>query len=194
MSERWRLAADIGGTFTDLTAWDESSNQMVRTKVLTVPDRPVEGVMAAVEKAGVPLSATTIFLHGSTVAINAVLQEAGARTALVTTRGFRDVLEMGRKNRPDMYNLFFKAPQCPIPREDRFEVNERVSATGAVIEELDDEQLREIVARLPPELEAVAICFINSYANPNHERRAAQVVRALRPHVYTTASTELSRE
>jgi len=194
MIAAWTVAVDIGGTFTDLAAWRHESNEIKRAKVLTVPDEPVRGVIAAIEKAGIELRDTSMFLHGSTVAINAVLQGTGARTALLTTRGFRDVLEMGRKNRPDMYNLFFKAPPCPVAREDRFEVDERLSADGAVIKEIEEEELRAIVAALPAEIQAVAICFIHAYANPGHERRAADVVRDARPDVYTCISTELSGE
>src|SRR2546426_4687278 len=177
MTSAWRVAVDIGGTFTDLAAWRQDSGEIARAKVLTVPNEPARGVMAAIEKAGINLSGTSMFLHGSTVAINAVLQGTGARTALLTTRGFRDVLEMGRKNRPDMYNLFFKPPPCPVPREHRLEVDERLAANGDEIKALDDEQVTAIIADLPPEIEAIAICFIHAYANPEHERRAAEVVR-----------------
>ena len=194
MASQWRVAVDIGGTFTDLAAWQQESGRFTRAKVLTVPDEPVRGVVAAIEKAGIALSGTSMFLHGSTVAINAVLQGTGARTALLTTRGFRDVLEMGRKNRPDMYNLFFKPPPCPVPREHRLEVDERLSAGGDEIKALDGEQVAAIVAGLPPEIEAIAICFIHAYANPEHERLAAEVVRNARPEVYVSASTDLSGE
>ena len=194
MESSWRVAVDIGGTFTDLAAWQQESGRFVRAKVLTVPDEPVRGVIAAIEKAGISLSETSMFLHGSTVAINAVLQGTGARTALLTTRGFRDVLEMGRKNRPDMYNLFFQPPPCPVPREHRLEIDERLAASGEEIKALDDVSVAAIVAGLPPEIEAIAICFIHAYANPEHERRAAEVVRRARPEVYVSASTDLSGE
>ncbi len=194
MTAPWRVAVDIGGTFTDLAAWRHDSGHITRAKVLTVPDEPVRGVVAVIEKAGIALGETSMFLHGSTVAINAVLQGTGARTALLTTRGFRDVLEMGRKNRPDMYNLFFKPPPCPVPREHRLEIDERLAATGEVIEAIDEDQVEAIVAGLPPEIEAIAICFIHAYANVDHERRAAEVVRNARPEVYVCASTDLSGE
>ena len=190
----WRIAVDIGGTFTDLAAWRPDSDRFRRAKVLTVPEAPVRGVVAAIEKAGIVPSEASMFLHGSTVAINAVLQGTGARTALLTTRGFRDVLEMGRKSRPDMYNLFFKPPPCPIPREHRLEVDERMAANGEQIKALDPAQVTAIVADLPPEIESIAICFLHAYANPDHERRAAEVVRSSRPEVYVSASTDLSGE
>src|SRR2546427_844465 len=194
MTAVWRVAVDIGGTFTDLAAWRRESNEIKRAKVLTVHDEPARGVIAAIEKAGIELRDLSMFLHGSPVAINAVLQGTGARTALLTTRGFRDVLEMGRKSRPDMYNLFFKAPPCPIPREHRLEVDERLAASGDEITGLDTAQVAAIVADLPPEIEAIAICFIHAYANADHERRAAEVVRKSRPQVYVSASTDLSGE
>jgi len=98
----WRVAVDIGGTFTDLVAWNQDDGSIAASKVLTVPDDPVQGVVRALEHAEIPLPGTVAFIHGSTIAINAVLQQTGVKTALLTTQGFRDVLEMGRKNRPDM--------------------------------------------------------------------------------------------
>jgi N-methylhydantoinase A len=194
VAAEWRVAVDIGGTFTDLAAWREGAPEIRRAKVLTVPDEPARGVLQAIEKARLRLSDTAMFLHGSTVAINAVLQETGAKTALITTRGFRDVLEMGRKNRPDMYNLFFQPPPCPVPRDLRVEVTERMSASGEVMTALDDDEVRDAVGKLPADVGAVAICFLHAYANPEHERRVAATVRSLRPNLYASASTDLSGE
>jgi N-methylhydantoinase A len=190
----WRVAVDIGGTFTDLVAWDDVAGRITRTKVLTVPDDPVRGVVAAIAKAGLNLTQVEAFVHGSTIAINAVLQNQGATTALLTTRGFRDVLEMGRKSRPDMYNLFFKPPPCPVSREHRLEVDERLDAAGEILRPLDEARVAEIVEGLPSEVEAVAVSFIHSYANPDHERRVTEVVRRIRPDLYTCASTDVSGE
>jgi N-methylhydantoinase A len=190
----WRIAVDIGGTFTDLVAWRHSDHTMVRAKVLTVPDRPEVGVIQAVAKAGLPLAETREFVHGSTIAINAVLQGTGAKTALITTKGFRDVLEMGRKNRPDMYNLFFRPRICPVPRQYRLEVGERLHYTGSVIEPLSDGAVADALSALPPDIEALAICFLHSYANPAHENIAARVARETRPEMYISASTDLSGE
>ena len=190
----WRIAVDIGGTFTDLVAWRRSDHAMVRAKVLTVPDRPEAGVMQAVTMAGLDLADAAEFIHGSTVAINAVLQETGAKTALVTTKGFRDVLEMGRKNRPDMYNLFFRPRICPVPRRFRLEVDERLEYTGAVLQPLTEAAVAEAVESLPADIEALAVCFLHSYANPAHEHLAARVARDVRPDIYVSASTDLSGE
>ena len=190
----WRIAVDIGGTFTDLVAWNQADGVLCRAKVLTVADSPATGVMRAIERAGLELSDSTQVVHGSTIAINAVLQGTGARTALLTTRGFRDVLEMGRKSRPDMYNLFFRPRICPVPRELRIEIPERLAHTGDVLEPLDLDVVQAAVAALPDDVEALAVCFLHSYANPDHERAAAQRARGLRPDLYVSASTDLSRE
>jgi N-methylhydantoinase A len=190
----WRLAVDIGGTFTDLVAWEEAADQLATAKVLTDPDDPVRGVTAAIERAGLQLSDTIAFIHGSTIAINAVLQGTGARTALLTTRGFRDVLEMGRKNRPDMYNLFFKPRLCPVPRRLRLEVAERFDSNGNELTALDPSELTSVLEGLPEDVESLAICFLHAYANPEHERLGADRARALRPALFVSASSDLSGE
>lgn len=190
----WTLGVDIGGTFTDLVAWNADDGALAGAKVLTVPADPVRGVVAALRQADLNVADADRFVHGSTIAINAVLQGTGARTALITTRGFRDVLEMGRKNRPDMYNLFFQARLCPVPRALRLEARERVLWTGEAVEPLDRAGLADAIAELPPDVSAIAICFLHSYANPSHELEAAATVREALPHAYVTASADLSRE
>jgi N-methylhydantoinase A len=190
----WRIAVDVGGTFTDLVAWDQAQGTMVDCKVLTVHDDPARGVADAVRRSRVPLDDTELFVHGSTVAINALLEGRGAVTALLTTRGFRDVLEMGRKSRPDMYNLFFRPCMCPVPRRRRLEVGERLDSAGLVLRPLDLAELDTVLAELPEEVEALAICFLHSYANPAHEEAAAARVRSLRPGLYVSPSATLSRE
>jgi N-methylhydantoinase A len=190
----WRVAVDVGGTFTDLVAWDPGQGTMLEAKVLTVHEDPVRGVADAVERSGVPLETTEAFVHGTTIAINAVLEGRGAITALLTTRGFRDVLEMGRKNRPDMYNLFFRPRMCPVPRQRRVEVGERLDSRGQVLQPLDSDELETVVRSLPEDVEALAICFLHSYANPQHEEMAAAQARSLRPDLYVSPSQRLSRE
>ena len=190
----WRIAVDIGGTFTDLVAWNQDGGALVRSKVLTVPDDPVAGVAQAIDHAALHLPDATEFVHGSTIAINAVLEERGARTALITTRGFRDVLEMGRKSRPDMYNLFFRPRACPVPRRLRLEVAERMTHTGEALTPLDPVEVDATIAALPADIEAVAVCFLHSYANPEHEQWVAGRLREQRPGLYVSASTDLSRE
>src|ERR1051325_4497574 len=133
-----RLAADIGGTFTDIAVFDEKTGKLSPGKVLTTPQRLVDGINAGVDKAGSDYAATSLFLHGSTIAINTILERTGAKTALVITQGFRNVYEIGRINRPDAYNLYFQKHQPLIERALRFEVKERVRADGEVVTQLDE--------------------------------------------------------
>src|SRR5678816_205946 len=128
------LAIDIGGTFTDLAAVDRRDGSLILAKVATTPSRLQRGVLSALERSELIPGDVSAFVHGSTVVINAVTERRGARTALVTTEGFRDVLEIGRANRPDLYNLSYRKPEPFVPRRLRFEVRERISHTGAVLE------------------------------------------------------------
>ncbi len=190
----YRCAIDIGGTFTDLVGVNETTGEVVRAKTLSTPSRLADGVFGVIDKAGIPADDLSLLVHGSTVAINAFTQGTGAKTALLTTRGFRDVYEMGRKTRIDMYNPFFKQRTPLVPRSRRFEVSERIGADGSVLEALDDEQVRAVVSELPADTESVAICFLHSYAWPEHERRAAQVALEVAPGLHVTASSDVSRE
>jgi N-methylhydantoinase A len=190
-----RLAADIGGTFTDIAVFDDSSGRLTFGKALSTPERLVDGISAGVEKAGSDYRSAALFLHGSTIAINTILERTGARTALITTDGFRDVYEIGRINRPDAYNLFFQKHVPLVERALRFEVKERVRADGEVLIPLDEQELIELgnhIAALG--MEAVAIMFINCYANPAHEARAHELLSKRHPALFVTASHELSQE
>jgi len=120
MSGQIRLSADVGGTFTDVAAFDEATGELQLGKTLTTPQRLVDGVESGVTKAGAEFRAARLFLHGTTVAINTILERTGARCALITTQGFRDIYEIGRVNRPESYNLFFKRHQPLIDRDLRF--------------------------------------------------------------------------
>ncbi len=164
-----RIATDIGGTFTDLVYHDEQSGELGVAKASTTPDDFARAVLETVEKAAVDASRATFFVHGSTVIINALTERKGARTGLITTKGFRDVLEIGRANRPDIYNFSFRKPTPFVPRHLRLEVTERVSHKGEVLVRLDEEQMRQAVRQLKGEgVEAIAVCFLHSYANPAH--------------------------
>lgn len=190
-----RVAADVGGTFTDVAIFDEAAGRIRLGKTLTTPASLIEGMNRGVEKAASRFSDAHLFLHGTTVAINALLERKGARTALVTTRGFRDIYEIGRINRPEAYNLFFRKHQPLIERALRFEVDERLNAEGQVLRALDPAEVKAVAARLRKEgVEAVAILFLHSYRNPDHERRAAELLREALPEAYITASHELSQE
>jgi N-methylhydantoinase A len=194
-ARRLRLAADIGGTFTDIAAFDETGKRLLLGKSLSTPRAMVEGIEAGVAKAGTNFAAAGLFLHGSTIAINAMLERTGAKTALVTTRGFRDIYEIGRINRPDSYNLFFEKHRPLVPRERCFEVNERLFADGRVCKPLDEPELLAIADVLKREkIEAVAILFLHCYRNPAHELRAKEILQEKLPDVFISASHELSQE
>lgn len=193
--KRLRLAADIGGTFTDVAAFDERTKRLLLGKSLSTPRAMVEGIEAGVTKAGTAFSEAGLFLHGSTVAINTMLERTGAKTALVTTRGFRDVYEIGRINRPDAYNLFFQKHVPLVPREHCYEVTERLFADGRVCKPLDEAELVALAGVLKHEkIEAVAILFLHCYRNPAHELRAKEILQKYLPDVFISASHELSQE
>jgi N-methylhydantoinase A len=190
---RHRLAIDIGGTFTDLAAVDVATGDLVVTKAPTTPARLDDGVMAALDRSGVPASSVESLVHGTTVVINAITERRGVPTALVTTRGFRDVLEIGRANRPDLYNLSYAKPVPFVPRRLRFEVLERMSYRGDVIAPLDEDELRALADTIRASgVGALAICFLHAWANPAHERRAAEVFGELLRGIEIVASHEVS--
>ena len=194
-SPRSRLAADIGGTFTDVAAFDERSGRLLLGKTLSTPPRLVEGIAHGVAGAGAELAGSRLFLHGSTVAINALLERTGARTALLVTQGFRDVYEIGRVNRPDAYNLFFRKHVPLVERALCFEVRERLSADGEVLVPLDEPGVHAVCDRLEAAgVEAVAILLLHCYVNPAHEARVKQIVRQRLPRAFVSASHELSQE
>jgi N-methylhydantoinase A len=188
------VGVDIGGTFTDLVAQDGDGDLAV-SKVLTTPLDHSEGVMSAVAKAAVDLQRTGLFLHGTTIAINTVVERKGVKTGLITTRGFRDVYEIGRSNRPDAYNLFFERPVPLVPRSLRLEVTERMTARGEVHTPLDREQAAAVVADLKNAgVEAIAVCLLHSYANPAHEEALGEIITSVHPDAYVALSHRILRE
>ncbi|GAA3527857.1 hydantoinase/oxoprolinase family protein [Amycolatopsis ultiminotia] len=189
-----QIAADIGGTFTDLTAVD-GNGVFSTAKTLTTPRDHAEGVLAGLDRLGAHLPGTELFLHGSTIAINTVLQRAGARTALITTAGFRDVYEIGRGNRSEPYNLFFGKPDPLVPRRLRREVGERVLADGSVRTPLDVERARALITELKESgVQSVAVCLLHAYANPEHELELGRLFAELWPEAYVTLSHRIMRE
>ena len=190
-----RLAADIGGTFTDVAAFDEASGTLTLGKALSTPDRMAAGIEAGMAKAGPAFAEAGLFLHGSTVAINTILERNGAKAALLITEGFRDIYEIGRVNRPDAYNLFFSKHRPLVPRRHRYEVHERLYADGSVLKPLDENEIAALAQTLKREgIEAVAVLFLHCYRNPAHEIRAAEILKRHLPGVFVTASHELSQE
>ncbi len=195
MQGRLRLAADIGGTFTDIAVFDEKSGELTFGKALSTPSHLVEGISAGVQKAGSDYRSAALFLHGSTIAINTMLERTGAHTALLITKGFRDIYEIGRINRPDAYNLFFQKHVPLIERALRFEVNERMLADGEIDTPLDEKEITALGRELEKlDIEAAAILFLNCYANADHEKRAKAILEKNHPRLFVSASHELSQE
>src|SRR5436190_573477 len=189
-----RIAVDIGGTFTDLVAVDDRG-QVYRSKSLTTPDDLARGIDDCLKSANVDVTGASFFVHGSTITINAVLERKGARTGLITTKGFRDVYEIGRGNRPEGYNLFFKRPVPLVSRDLRMEVNERLYASGELLQSLDDQSVMAAIDVLKSAgVESVAVCLLHSYANPIHEKRLGELLRQYFPEAYVSLSHEILRE
>ena len=190
-----RVATDIGGTFTDLVYLDKETGQVGTLKTDSTPPGFEAGVIEAIERAQLASAEVETFVHGTTVVINTLTERKGAKTGLITTEGFRDVLEIARGNRPDLYNFLFAKPKPFVPRYLRLEVPERVNYKGEVLTPLNEEALAGVVEQLKAEgVEAVAISFLHSYANPTHEQRALERVRELWPEVSVSASHEITRE
>ena len=190
-----RITVDIGGTFTDVVGFDETTGQLLLGKSSSTPRNLVDGIFAGIEESGSSLPDTSLLIHGSTVVINAVLERKGAKTALITTHGFRDIYEIGRVNRPDSFNLHFRKHQPLIPAELRFEIEERMDPQGAALIPFNEAQAVERAKSLAKtDIEAVAIVFLHSYRNPDHEQRMAEILAEHAPHLYVTASHEVSRE
>jgi N-methylhydantoinase A len=187
------VGIDIGGTFTDLAGYQDG--EIVTSKCLTVPTDPTAGAAQALRIAGCDVSALDELLHGSTIAINTVLEKSGAKTALITTRGFRDVYAIGRGNRPDAFNLFFHRPRPLVPRELTFELRERMNAAGEILLPIDVAAVEALGQKfIALGVEAVAVCFLHSYANPAHEIAAGSVLRRHFPSLFVTLSHEILRE
>src|SRR6202167_5634234 len=189
---KFRVAVDIGGTFTDIALLTDTG-LIHESKVSTTPDDPsravITGVLELWRDHGVPPADVAEVLHGTTVGSNTILQRKGARTGLITTSGFRDVLEIGRIRMPDMFDLTWEKPKPLVPRRHRLEVSERMAADGEVVEPLSEASVINAGKALVSEdIEAVAIAFINSYRNPAHELQAEAILRAHFPHLLVTTS------
>jgi N-methylhydantoinase A len=194
-----RVGIDVGGTFTDLFLLDEVSGVVTRHKLSSTPDdpykAPIRGLVEILQKAGRSADEIGFVGLGTTVATNALLERKGAVTGLITTKGFRDLLEIGRQNRPDVYDLFKRRPVPLVSRERRVEVDERIAGDGEVLRELDEGDVHRAIERLRAEgCVSVAICFLNAYANPAHEVTTAALVRKHWPEAALTVSQELLPE
>ncbi|MGI9558036.1 MAG: hydantoinase/oxoprolinase family protein, partial [Solirubrobacterales bacterium] len=192
-----RLGVDIGGTFTDLTFYDEAAGTVSVAKSPTTPEALENAVLDAVAGA-VPadrLGEVELFMHGTTVALNALLTRSGARTGLICTEGFRDVVEIGRGDRGAMYDMFWRKPDPLVPRRHRLTVRERIRADGEVLGELEEGDVITALASFDAaEIESIAVCLMNSYANPEHELQVARILRGEGFPGEIALSHELSRE
>jgi N-methylhydantoinase A len=191
----YAIAVDIGGTFTDLVAFNYETQEVLYSKSPTTYDNLVDGIIDCFNKAKIKPREGSLVNHGTTLVINSLIQRQGAKTALVTSKGFRDVLEIARANRPDPFDLHYQRDEPLIPRELRFEVAERMGSKGEVVTPLDISAVEKLAGEIKNlGVESVAIFFMNSYINPVHEEAAAESLKKLLPGIYVTFSTDLTRE
>ena len=199
-TEKWLVGVDVGGTFTDFYARELSTGKAHIHKRPSTPKDPSQAVLLGLrelmERGGIAPEAVVRFAHGTTVATNALLQRKGAKVAVVTTKGFRDLLEIGRQVRPSIYDLQLDAPQPLASRDLRFEIDERMGPEGQVIRELREEEIdaliKEIAAR--PQIEGIAVCLLFSYLNPSHEAYLAKRLREAFPELFVSVSSEIQPE
>lgn len=191
-----RAAIDVGGTFTDLCALDEKTGDFIFVKDSTTPENFAYGVIKVVKKSGIKGGSIDRFIGtGSTMVINALTEMKGAKTALITTKGFRDVLEIQRSNRTDLYNFRYAKPKPFVPRRLRYEVEERVDYAGKIIKPLNEQEVREVAKECVKQgVESIAVAFYNSYANPSHELRCREILQEFLDGIPVTLSHELTRE
>jgi N-methylhydantoinase A len=197
VSRKARIAVDIGGTFTDVAL--EHAGRLVTAKTLTTQKAPAEGVMTGIrrtlEEAGLGPDAIGLLIHGTTLATNAILERKGAVTALITSEGFRDVLDIGYETRFDQYDLMLEKPKPLVPRERRLVVKERVDVQGRVLTPLDEAGVAALLPALDDAgVESVAIGLLHAYANPAHEQRIAELIAQARPDLWLTLSSEVCPE
>lgn len=192
---RTRVAVDVGGTFTDVCIMDEDTGEIRIEKTPSTPDDPMRAIMTGVEDAKVDLADVTMFSHGTTVATNALITRKLPRTAMVCTEGFRDVVEIRRSNKEDLWDTYKDVAKPYIPRRDRLTVKERIDAAGKVITELDEDEARKVAEILKKrDVKAIAVCFINSYVNGQNERRMKEILREVMPDVHISISSQIMPE
>ncbi|MDD9928790.1 MAG: hydantoinase/oxoprolinase family protein, partial [Rhodospirillaceae bacterium] len=194
----WRVGSDIGGTFTDI-AYIDADGLLHTSKVPSTPDRYGRGVIDGLERLvrqqELSFGSMDEMVHGCTIATNAILEGKGAKTALVTTEGFRDVLELRRIRVPRLYEPLYVKPAPLSPRNLRFEVRERLDGNGDIVTPLQEEDVYAVAERIRAEnVEAVSVCFLHSYANAEHERRAGEILREQLPELYVSLSIDILPE
>ncbi|WP_319803238.1 hydantoinase/oxoprolinase family protein [Brevibacterium sp. CFH 10365] len=190
-----RVAVDVGGTFTDICIFDESTQSMRVTKVPSTPDNPMTAVLNGVRRADIDLSDVELFSHGTTVATNALITRRFPKAAMVTTKGFRDVIEIRDGTKDDLWDAYSDVSEPYIRRRDRFEVPERIDFSGNVVSPLDEDTARDLGRLLRKrEVDTIAVCFINSYANPTHELRMREILAEELPEASISTSAEILPE
>ncbi|MDT7892272.1 MAG: hydantoinase/oxoprolinase family protein [Thermoproteota archaeon] len=194
-----RLGIDIGGAFTDLVAYDEESGSLIWTKVETTPKDLSQGVLNSIQASGINLSNVRMIVHGQTLIINSIVTREGAKVGLMTTWGHRDILELQRANRRDIYNFRYKKPVHFVPRRLSLEIRERIGGDGSIIVPLNSEDVKSAVEKFLQEgVESICVSFLNSYINPTHEIEAAKTIKEVLnskgKHVHITLSHEITRE
>src|ERR1051326_3867211 len=196
MAGSFRVGVDIGGTFTDLILVNDATGELSVGKVLTTPADPSRAVAdvlgETLQRAGAPAEQVQHVIHGTTLVTNSIIERKGARTALLTTRGFRDAYEIAREHRYDLYDLFLELPAPLVPRHLRLEVDERVFADGSVAQAPDERAVARLVGELRDKgIEAIAVCFVHSYANPAHEQLVGAIIGEIAPGVRVSLSSEI---
>lgn len=199
MEPKYRVAVDTGGTFTDLCLVDDATGKLAVAKVPSTPSDPAEGVINGVRKlmaiGGLQAGEIGFFLHGTTVATNALLEGKGAPTGLITTEGFEDVLLIGRQNRPRLYDFWAQRPRPIVPRSLCYGVPERTLHTGEIAHPLDEARVREIISEIRRKgIKSIAVCLLHSYANPDHEQRIKAVIQEAYPEAFVTVSSDILPE
>ena len=190
-----RVAVDVGGTFTDVCIMDEETGEIRIEKTPSTPDDPMRAIMTGVSQAKIDLADVTLFSHGTTVATNALITRKLPRTAMVCTEGFRDVVEIRRSNKEDLWDTYKDVAKPYIPRRDRLTVKERVDAAGKIIQPLDEEEVRRVAEILKKrDVKAIAVCLINSYVNASNELRVREILREVMPNVHISTSSEIMPE
>src|SRR5689334_10319956 len=194
MTQSYRVGLDIGGTFTDFVLYDGARRRISLYKCLTTPHDPsiaaLEGLGALTAEAGITLADVSEIVHGTTLVTNAIIERRGAKLGLLTTQGFQDSLEMGTEQRYDIYDLFLSFPDPLVPRRHRLEIGERLDRDGRIVAPLDPAEVRPAVRRLVDDgIEAVAVCFLHSYANPAHEQAVRALIEREFPKLFVSLSS-----
>jgi len=195
----YRLGVDVGGTFTDMVLFNDETNSITLTKTPSTPANQshgvVNGVIKIARQTGIDPVGINFLIHGTTVATNALLERRGVKCALITTDGFRDILHIGRQDRPKLYDFFTRRPDPIVPRHLRYEVSERILHTGEVARPLDRQQVVDVVKAIQAQgAQAIGVCLLHSYANPAHERLIGEIAREVYPEATVSLSSEILQE